>query len=662
MEASFVQQRRLPLTLRVTPAQRAAVAAWILGFAAPFYLALRGGGYDEVLRDEVGVALWWIVLTGALVGVLPRARPSRAQLVTFGALALFTAWTGLGALWSESAGQTVAELSRLSAYAAVLALTVIAVRAAGLRWVAGGLATAIAAIASLALLSRLHPGWFPANQTAELLPETRSRLNYPLDYWNGLAAFTALGIPLALHFATSARRLTLRALSAAALPAMAATVYLTFSRGGWLEVAVALIVYLALAPERLWRVATLTLGAGGAALLIAAIHERPAVDHGLLATVAGRQGGSELIVVALVVCAGVALLQAALVLLARSGLPRPSFVATLMRPRSWPWVALAITVILAFLLAGGPHALSEAWREFKNPSLHVAAGQSASEGRLTAISGNGRYQFWSAALGAFSSHPLGGIGAGTFQFWWAAHGSRYSYVINAHSLYVETLAETGLVGFVLLVLMLGSAVAGMARRWQRATWSQERALRAAVLGSTCAFLVAGVDWVWQIPAIPVALLLLAGAGNAGSADHVAPRDPAAYEPPRGVRIATVAAALIGTLVIVTPMAGAISLRQSESQASARSTTAALHDARTAASWQPYAASPLLQQALVLELAGNYAAAAHAASRAVGKAPTDWSAWLVLSRIEAERGRVAASLAAYRKAHSLDPHDPLFRTQ
>jgi tetratricopeptide (TPR) repeat protein len=206
-------------------------------------------------------------------------------------------------------------------------------------------------------------------------------------------------------------------------------------------------------------------------------------------------------------------------------------------------------------------------------------------------------------------------------------------------------------------------VTGIVRRLRRANSTQERALRAAVLGSAAAVLVAaGIDWVWQVPAIPVALLLLMGSGSAGGATEARSSGVAVESPGPHVRIAAIAAALIGTLLIVTPMAGAISLRESRAQAGARDVATALSDARTAADWQPYAASPLLQKALVLELAGKYAAASHAVSRAIHKTPDDWSSWLVLSRIEAERGQVVAALSAYRRARSLDPHDPLFATQ
>ncbi len=66
---------------------------------------------------------------------------------------------------------------------------------------------------------RLVPKCRPRPPTSS--PATRSRLSYPLNYWNGLGCLVAMGMPLLLGIATSARALAARALAAAALPALA---------------------------------------------------------------------------------------------------------------------------------------------------------------------------------------------------------------------------------------------------------------------------------------------------------------------------------------------------------------------------------------------------------------------------------------------------------
>ena len=87
---------------------------------------------------------------------------------------------------------------------------------------------------------------------------------------------------------------------------------------------------------------------------------------------------------------------------------------------------------------------------------------------------------------------------------------------------------------------------------------------------------------------------------------------------------------------------------------------ALADARAAVRVQPGAASAQTQLALVLELQHNYRAALVAGGRATSDEPENWSTWLVVSRLDAEAGHPAASLAAYRRARSLNPQSPIFK--
>src|SRR5580692_10859565 len=54
--------------------------------------ALPGGAYDIVVRQEYGLVVWGAVAVGLAVGLLPRARPSRAVLIVLGALLAYTAW------------------------------------------------------------------------------------------------------------------------------------------------------------------------------------------------------------------------------------------------------------------------------------------------------------------------------------------------------------------------------------------------------------------------------------------------------------------------------------------------------------------------------------------------------------------------------------------
>ena len=325
------------------------LASTVLPFVLVLYLALAGGGYDVVVRSEVGVALWWIVLLGAVVGILPVRPFGRAEQVGLGLLLAFAVWTALGISWSDSSERSVEEVARVLTLLGVLALSLSAQDREALRRTVRAVGGAIALVGVLALLSRLEPSLAPKSELGSFLPSVGTRLAYPLNYWNGLAALMAMGVPLVLVLAVESRRLLTQALATAALPVMALTAYYTLSRGGAIEIAVALIVLLALHPRRLDVLPTLALGAGGAALAIAAATQRGALEDNLQNATSARQG-DEMLAVILIVCAGVALVRVALGLAVRYRLwPR----ATISRPAAALLVGGFVTVALAIGLASG---------------------------------------------------------------------------------------------------------------------------------------------------------------------------------------------------------------------------------------------------------------------------------------------------------------------
>jgi hypothetical protein len=235
--ASRPALRLSPTLRRVDPA---AVSAWALAGAIVLYLAIDGGGYDLVVSSQVAIVLWWIVLVGAIWGLLPAARPSRlgwAGIAMFGGFGL---WTAIASTWSLSSDLSLQELSRVTCYLGVLvlALAIHRDRERAVRHTVSGVATAVVLVAALALASRLDPGLFSASQqTSSFLPGTQGRLGWPLNYWNALAALMAVGLPLLFAVATSARTLRVQAAAAAAIPAVALCSYLTFSRGGAIAIA-----------------------------------------------------------------------------------------------------------------------------------------------------------------------------------------------------------------------------------------------------------------------------------------------------------------------------------------------------------------------------------------------------------------------------------------
>src|SRR5437764_1407132 len=82
--------------------------------------------------------------------------------------------------WSRTEEQTLAETARVAMYLGVLVLGLSMSTRASIRGLLLGLASAIAVVSGLAVLSKLVPSWFPADTSARLY--ATPRLRYPFDY------------------------------------------------------------------------------------------------------------------------------------------------------------------------------------------------------------------------------------------------------------------------------------------------------------------------------------------------------------------------------------------------------------------------------------------------------------------------------------------------
>ncbi len=189
---------------------------------------------------------------------------------------------------------------------------------------------------------------------------------------------------------------------------------------------------------------------------------------------------------------------------------------------------------------------------------------------------------------------------------------------------------------------------------------------AAVTAALVAFaLAAGVDWVWQIPALPATFLLLGAAVLVRRAPGGASQAEGSRQKRRvtaGTVVTRVGAVVLGLACLVAigiPLTTTNDVRKSQAAAATGDLPLALTYARAAARVEPGAASAQLQMAQVLEAQGRLGAAVATARRATADESDNWSNWLVLSRIEAEAGHARASVSAYRRARSLNPTSPVF---
>jgi O-antigen ligase len=133
-------------------------------------------------------------------------------------------------------------------------------------------------------------------------------------------------------------------------------------------------------------------------------------------------------------------------------------------------------------------------------ATQVEQGDDSGASRLASVQSN-RYEYWKVAVRSFADHPLAGVGSGGFQAEWLRERPFREGVRDAHSLYLETAAELGLVGLALLALLLGGIMAA-ARRTLPALAGSVAALAAWALH-------AGIDWDWEMPALTLAAIVLA---------------------------------------------------------------------------------------------------------------------------------------------------------
>ncbi|HEV3407417.1 MAG TPA: O-antigen ligase family protein, partial [Gaiellaceae bacterium] len=515
-----------PSTRRLSPA---ALAASLVVAAAVFLVAFDGGSYGLLDRNSIAIGLWWTIALTVGLGILPLERVPRAALLTAVLLAALAALTLLSALWADSVEATLNEFNRVVLYLGVFALVVLASkRLTAPRW-SDGIALGITAVALVALASRFLPGLFPGSQLPIFLPTERTRLYYPLNYWNGLAILVALGAPLLLRAAVAPGSLVRRAVALAPFPALAAVIYLTSSRGGTAATVAGVVAFLALTAHRWAAAGAATLAALGSAGAVVVLLDRHELVNGPLDSAAAEAQGRSAAALVLLAC----VLTGALYALAVRYVPRGI--------RVGPRVAWALVAVVALLALAGVAAADPVQRfeEFKRPP-EASLGDDPIRAHLTSASGNGRWQWWAAAVDQFRSHPLLGDGAGSYEAWWARHGTLPGFVRDAHSLYLEMLGELGLPGFLLVLAIVGSGFFVGMRRLRRHD-PDGRTVTAAFLAGLLAYaLAAGVDWMWELTAVSVVgvafLALLTGA-----ATGVPGRRPAARSRVRRRTIGTVPA-------------------------------------------------------------------------------------------------------------------------
>lgn len=464
--------------------------------AGPVVLAFFSGGFFDGPRDvallAAGVTLAVLVATTPARELVPRAPATRVALV---AAVAYAAWIALSATWAPVPDFAGDDAERALLYAVVLAAAALAFRdGAAARALEPAFAAGTVIVIGYGLAGRLLPGVVTQH------PQTSAvgRLDQPLTYWNATGALAALGLVLCARLAGDRERpAALRAAAAAAAVPLGMGCYLSFSRGAVAALAAGLLALAVLAPTwaQLRAVLLIVISAAAGALPAAASGAVRALEG---STATREREGAIVLVVALVLMAGAALAARALAAGGEDRLPLP---------RHAGWIAAALIaalLVVPIVAAGGKQQAPPA--------------TGATSERLASL-GSNRYAYWRVALDTGADHPLKGVGASGFRGAWLQHRDVDENVRDAHSLELETFAELGLVGVALLAALL-AGVALSVRTAVRA----DPVLAAGPVAALVAYAFHGaLDWDWEMPALTLVAVVLAGALLTAPRRSAAPR-------------------------------------------------------------------------------------------------------------------------------------------
>ena len=579
--------------------------------------------------DSVWTALAALLVAGGwgALALAGRSPLPGGGAVLVGLLLATAAWSGLSIAWSVAPDLSWAELDRTLVYTAFLAVGLLlgAGRPEAARLAAAALTVAFGAGVVWALAGKAIPAVFPDGGRA-------ARLRDPIGYWNALALAADVLLVLALSFAASSRAVAVRIGGAALAYAAVVAVLLAASRAGVAAAVLGIVLWLWLRRDRV-EAALLALVAIVPALAVAGwAFTRPALVE---------DGGSHADRVAdgawfgLLLLAGGVLVALGARELGRRPLPPAGRgrVARLLRGLA---VAVALVTVVGLVANAGRIADEFRGEEVRNDP-----------GRFASLSSNNRLAWWGEARDVFEADPLTGAGANSFEVARKRYREIASSVTQPHSVPLQFLAGTGIVGLALLLgLAAGAAAAavGAVRRLE----GGERDAAAALSVALALWLVhALVDYDWDFVAVTGPAFFAAGALAAAGRPARTGTFPFAAA-------AAGALALAAAAAVVTPWLAQRSVRDVNPALERGDVDAAREAAKRARSLDPLSLEPLFARARVEEDAGDAEAALAAYRRAADVQPENSVSWYELGLYEFNLGDRCSAYVHLNRAYTLDP--------
>ena len=616
-------------------------AALLAAAGALLLAALLGGGASgdsRLLWIGGGAALAaGLAAAASFLGVLPRPSPGRSGAAFFALGGGFVVWSGATILWSVQPDRSWAYTNRGLAYLAFafFGLFVGAALPHAPRKLAYLFLAAFALAIGWALLGKAIPSLYPDYGRI-------ARLRSPVGYWNALAQVCDAALPLGLWLGARRRWAGSLVVYCASVAAV-----LTLSRSGLAIGVLAVLLYLALSRDAYGGLLTLAASLPPAALVAGIAFTQPGlVDDGTTHSQRVHAGA----VFAATFLAGAAVAGLAGWWLSRLRVPPAPGRARVVRYAASGAVMVVLLVVVAGVVrAGGPApAVRRLWHGFATTEQITQAS-----GRLRSANSSNRWRWWQESWDAFSQHPLEGSGAGTFELEHRiVRAASYSEpTIEPHSIALQALGETGLVGFLLLTGAVAAA-ALVLRSALRRLEGFDRAAAVALTAGAAAWLAhALVDLHWDYIAVTAPVFLAVGALAAAGR----PALPVQRRPLLALGAVLVAAAAVYSLA--TPWLANRRIDSGLAALDRGDLAAAASDFRSADRLNPLAVEPLLYQAAVATARGKVHAAEILYLRAHARQPKNPDALYELGVFEFRQGNYLAAYRALNDAYTLDRFGP-----